>query len=69
MCKGFGRIITIDYDRVIPDRTRTLAQGVVRPWQSGTGAESQTDLMKFCKANEIPSTCRSRSCRRNCRTG
>jgi DNA-binding transcriptional LysR family regulator len=26
-CKGFGRIITIDYDLAIPDRSLTLAQG------------------------------------------
>src|SRR5262245_37364794 len=53
-CKGFGRIITIDYDLAIPDPTRTLAQGCVKPWQTGHGLESQQDLMKFCKAMKIP---------------
>ena len=53
-CKGFGRIITIDYKRAIPDRSKTLADGCVRPWQTGHGLESQRDLMKFCKAMEIP---------------
>ncbi|HTI71109.1 MAG TPA: excinuclease ABC subunit UvrA [Candidatus Limnocylindria bacterium] len=53
-CKGFGRIITIDPDLALPDRGKTLAECVVRPWQSGTGAESQTDLMRMAKAMKIP---------------
>jgi excinuclease ABC subunit A len=53
-CKGFGRIITIDYDLALPDPTRTLAEGCVRPWQTGHGLESQHDLMKFCRAMKIP---------------
>jgi excinuclease ABC subunit A len=53
-CRGFGRIISIDYDLALPDRTRTLAQGVVKPWLTGTGAESQSDLMRACRHFEIP---------------
>jgi excinuclease ABC subunit A len=53
-CKGFGRTITIDYDLALPDRSLTLAQGAVKPWRTGTGAESQADLKKFCKAREVP---------------
>jgi excinuclease ABC subunit A len=53
-CKGFGRVISIDYRLVIPDRTRTLAQGVVKPWLSGMGAECQSDLMRMCRTLEIP---------------
>src|ERR1017187_3939666 len=57
-CKGFGRIISIDYDLAIPDRTKTLAGGAVRPWQTGTGAESQRDLLRMCKHFEIPTKVR-----------
>jgi excinuclease ABC subunit A len=53
-CKGFGRVISIDYDLAIPDRSRTLAEGIVRPWQTGHGLESQGDLMKACRELEIP---------------
>jgi excinuclease ABC subunit A len=53
-CRGFGRIITIDYQRALPDRSRTLAQGVVRPWQSGQGAECQEDMMRFCRKRGVP---------------
>ena len=52
-CRGFGRIITIDYDLAVPDRTLTLAQGVVRPWRTGFSAECQDDLLQFCKARDV----------------
>ncbi len=52
-CKGFGRIISIDYSLAIPDRSKTLAEGCVKPWQSGMSAECQADLMKFCRASDI----------------
>jgi len=53
-CRGFGRIITIDYDLALPDRSKTLAEVVVRPWQTGVSAECQTDMMKFCKKLKVP---------------
>lgn len=53
-CKGFGRIIEIDYHRAVPDRSKTLAQGAVKPWQSGVSAECQDDLRKFCRARNVP---------------
>ena len=53
-CRGFGRIISIDYDLVLPDRSRTLAQGVVRPWQTGLGAECQDDLLRTCRRFGVP---------------
>lgn len=55
-CKGFGRIIGIDYGLALPDRSRTLAQGVVKPWLTGHGTECQTDLMRTCRELEIPTT-------------
>ena len=53
-CRGFGRIITIDYNLALPDRSRTLAEGVVKPWQTGMSAECHDDLMKFCKIRKVP---------------
>jgi excinuclease ABC subunit A len=53
-CKGFGRIISIDYNRAIPDRSVTLAQGLVKPWASGQSAECQRDLLRMCRAMDIP---------------
>ena len=53
-CKGFGRVISIDYGLAVPDRSRTLAEGVVKPWQTGHGVECQQDLMRMCRELEIP---------------
>ena len=53
-CRGFGRTITIDYNLAIPDRSKTLAGGAVKPWQTGQGAESQQDLTKFCRLRHVP---------------
>ena len=53
-CRGFGRIITIDYDLVIPDRRRSLADGAVRPWQTDTYRECQIDLIDFAQRRGIP---------------
>jgi excinuclease ABC subunit A len=53
-CKGFGRIITIDYDLAMPDRSLSLAQGLVKPWRTGTSAECQADLAKFCRKRDVP---------------
>jgi excinuclease ABC subunit A len=53
-CRGFGRVISIDYDLAMPDRSKTLAEGVVKPWLTGHGLESQNDLMRACRHFEIP---------------
>src|ERR1035441_4776921 len=53
-CRGFGRVISIDYDLALPDRYRTLTQGVVRPWQTGLGAECQDDLLRICRKFRVP---------------
>lgn len=53
-CRGFGRVIGIDYDLVIPDRKKTLAGGLVRPWQSGVSADCQKDLARACRKLGVP---------------
>jgi len=53
-CRGFGRIISIDYDLALPNRSKTLAQGVVKPWQSGQSAECQRDLLRMCRHFGVP---------------
>ncbi len=53
-CRGFGRIIGIDYGLVVPDETKTLAGGAVKPWQTKSYKECQDDLMKFANKRGIP---------------
>jgi excinuclease ABC subunit A len=53
-CRGFGRVIGIDFGLVIPDPAKSLADGAVRPWQSGMSRECQTDMMRLAKRRGIP---------------
>ncbi|MCS1409428.1 MAG: UvrABC system protein A [Verrucomicrobia subdivision 3 bacterium] len=53
-CRGFGRVIAIDYWQAIPDSSISLVGGAVKPWQKGHGLRSQRDLMKAAKQEGIP---------------
>ena len=48
-CRGFGRVIGIDYGLIVPDESKSLAEGAVRPWQSPSFHECQDDLEKYAK--------------------
>ncbi len=56
-CRGFGRVIGLDWQRIIPDRSRTLSEGVVRPFQSGTSQECQADLIRHARRRQIDLHC------------
>jgi len=53
-CRGFGRTMGIDYGLVIPDESKSLRAGAIRPWQTESNAECQEDLQKFAKKRGIP---------------
>jgi excinuclease ABC subunit A len=53
-CRGFGRTIGIDYGLVIPDETRSLRGGAIKPWQTKSYAECQQDMEKFARLRGIP---------------
>jgi len=53
-CKGFGRVIGIDYDLVIPDWNKSLKDGAVKPWQTKTFKECQDELIKLARKKGVP---------------
>ena len=53
-CRGFGRTIGIDYGLVIPDESKSLRGGVVKPWQTKSYKECQDDLIKFARKRNVP---------------
>src|ERR1700733_3533113 len=53
-CRGFGRSIGVDYGLVIPDASLSLRQGAIKPWQTESYEECQTDLMRFARKRDIP---------------
>jgi excinuclease ABC subunit A len=52
-CKGFGNVLKYDEARVVPDRTRTLAEGAVEPWTHPSGKWYQRELMKAARRRRI----------------
>ncbi len=53
-CRGFGRVIGVDFGLVVPDELKTLKDGAVRPWQTKSFDECQDDLVKYAKKRKIP---------------
>ena len=53
-CRGFGRIIGVDYGLVVPDERKSLREGAVKPWQTPCYAECQDELMRYAKKRKIP---------------
>jgi excinuclease ABC subunit A len=53
-CRGFGRTIGVDYSLVIPDESKSLRDGAIKPWQTASNAECQTDLLRFAKKRKVP---------------
>jgi excinuclease ABC subunit A len=53
-CRGFGRVIGVDWGLVIPDARKTLRNGAVRPLQTPAWQECQDDLIKYAGEAGIP---------------
>ena len=53
-CRGFGRVIGVDFGLVVPDETKSLRAGAVRTWQTASFKECQDDLEKYAKKRRIP---------------
>ncbi len=52
-CRGFGRIITLEMMRAIPNTGLSLADGAIKPFQSESGQECQDDLMRAAAKRKI----------------
>jgi excinuclease ABC subunit A len=53
-CRGFGRVIGVDYGLVIPDESRTLREGAIRPWLSETYRGWNDDLVEYARKRGVP---------------
>src|SRR6266850_2072225 len=53
-CRGFGRVIGIDYGLIVPDESKTLREGAIRPWQSPSFHDCQDDIEKYAKKRGVP---------------
>jgi len=53
-CRGFGRVVGVDYGLVIPNDKLTLRAGAIKPMQTPAWQECQDDLMRHAEAAGIP---------------
>ena len=53
-CRGFGRVIGVDWGLVVPDEKKTLRQGAIRVFQSPAWKEQQADVLKYAGEAGIP---------------
>ena len=53
-CQGFGNTIDFDLDLVIPDKTKSLGDGAIDPWNKPKYRPVFTDMKRFAKQEDIP---------------
>lgn len=52
-CDGLGQKLTVDVDLAIPDRTKTLAEGAILPWEPKSSDFYPTLLKRVCEVYKI----------------
>ena len=53
-CQGFGNTIDFDPNLILPDRSRTLAQGAIAPWTTPKYRPFHGEMIRFAKSAAIP---------------
>ncbi len=53
-CQGFGNTIDFDLDRVIPDKSKSLAEGVIDPWTKPRYRQLAVEMRSYAKSKGIP---------------
>jgi excinuclease ABC subunit A len=53
-CQGFGNTIDFDPNLILPDRSRTLAQGAIAPWTTPKYRPFHGEMIRFAKSSAIP---------------
>jgi excinuclease ABC subunit A len=53
-CQGFGNTVDFDIDRVVPDKSKTLADGAIDPWSKPRYRPLAMEMKKYAKTKGIP---------------
>jgi excinuclease ABC subunit A len=53
-CQGFGNTIDFDLDRVVPDKSKSLADGAIEPWTKPRYRQLALEMRKFARTKGIP---------------
>ncbi len=52
-CQGFGRAMGIDMEKIVPDATRSLAEGAIHPWTTPKFRDWYGDLSRAAAAARL----------------
>ena len=52
-CRGFGRVMGIDFGLVVPDDNKSLREGAIKPWQTASYKECQTEMEHYAQGAGI----------------
>ncbi|KAA5540757.1 excinuclease ABC subunit A [Roseiconus nitratireducens] len=53
-CEGFGELVDIDMDLVVPDKTLSLAEGAIAPWNTPSYAHELEELLELAPDYGLP---------------
>lgn len=53
-CEGYGKVIGIDEDLVIPDKSKTVYEGAIAPWRGEKMREWNDELIKHALKFDFP---------------
>src|SRR5206468_1003885 len=53
MCHGFGNIIELDMDLVVPDAAKTIQQGAIEPWSKPHYRAQLADLKRAVRKSRV----------------
>lgn len=53
-CEGFGNVIDIDMDRVVPDPNKSLKDGAIAPWNTPAYEHELKELLALAKEYKLP---------------
>ncbi|HSD30173.1 MAG TPA: excinuclease ABC subunit UvrA, partial [Vicinamibacteria bacterium] len=53
-CHGFGNLIEVDLDLVVPDKRKSLSEGAIEPWNRPHYRSVLADLRRFARRRGVP---------------
>ncbi len=54
VCEGFGDVVDMDMDLIVPDKSRTLAEGAIAPWNTPSYEHEKFELLELAPEYGIP---------------
>jgi len=53
-CEGFGNVIDVDMDRVVPDANKSIREGAIAPWNTPAYAHELEEILALAKDYDLP---------------